>query len=190
MTGLVGAVRSALGAGVVDVDPGFGPVTIDVSPSAWVPALVALSESGATFFDFLTAYDELQDGFAVVAHVSTPDAADHVLLRTRVPRRDPVLASATGVYAGAAWHERETHEMFGVEFEGNDRLDPLLLQPGFQGRPLRKDFVLASRVVAPWPGTKEPGESASTPSASGRRRVLPPGVPADWPRPPADGPDS
>ena len=49
--------------------------------------------------------------------------------------------------------------MFGIDFTGHDALDPLLLPDGFEGHPLRKDFVLASRVAKPWPGAKEPGES-------------------------------
>ena len=36
---------------------------------------------------------------------------------------------------------------------------PLLLPDGFEGHPLRKDFVLAARVAKAWPGAKEPGES-------------------------------
>ena len=46
--------------------------------------------------------------------------------------------------------------MFGIDF-GESKLAPLLLPDGFEGHPLRKEFVLASRVVKPWPGAKEPG---------------------------------
>ena len=80
------------------------------------------------------------------------------------------------MYAGAGWHERETHEMFGIDFAGHRDLDPLLLPDGFEGHPLRKDFVLASRVAKPWPGAKEPGESDHE-AAPSRRRTRPPGVP-------------
>jgi NADH-quinone oxidoreductase subunit C len=45
--------------------------------------------------------------------------------------------------------------------------------------PLRKDFVLASRVAKAWPGAKEPGESDEK-RAPSRRRVVPPGVPEGW----------
>ena len=75
-----------------------------------------------------------------------------LLLRTTVPHEAPVLPSAVDVYAGAAWHERETHEMFGVDFTGHPGLDRLLLPDSFEGHPLRKDFPLLARMVKPWPG--------------------------------------
>jgi NADH-quinone oxidoreductase subunit C len=81
------------------------------------------------------------------------------------------------VFAGADWHERETHEMFGIEFSGHPGLAPLLLPPGFEGHPLRKDFVLAARVAKAWPGEKEPGGDRP------RRRARPLGVPEDWEQP-------
>ena len=69
--------------------------------------------------------------------------------------------------------------MFGIDFAGHEPFEPLLLPDGFEGHPLRKDFVLASRVAKPWPGAKEPGESDGEASPS-RRRTRPPGVPEDW----------
>jgi NADH-quinone oxidoreductase subunit C len=157
----------------------FGSLTVDVAPDTWVAALTyARDELGCLFFDWLTGVDELADGFGVVAHVYAPEAGHHLLIRTRVPRAEPVLPTVTGVYRGANWHERETYEMFGVIFDGHPDLKPLLLPDGFEGHPLRKEFVLAARVAKPWPGAKEPGESGH--GAPSRRRMLPPGVPDDW----------
>jgi NADH-quinone oxidoreductase subunit C len=157
----------------------FGTLTVDVPPELWAAALTfARDDLACGFFDWLTAVDELEDGFAIVAHVYSLEEGHHLIVRTRVPREDPRLATATDVYRGANWHERETHEMFGVHFDGHPDLKPLLLPDGFEGHPLRKEFVLAARVAKPWPGAKEPGESAH--GAPSRRRMLPPGVPQDW----------
>jgi NADH-quinone oxidoreductase subunit C len=149
----------------------------DVSPSSWVEALTyARDELGCGFFDFLSAVDELEDGMRVVAHVYSIASRQHVLLRTLLPAGDLVLPTACFVYKGANWHERETHEMFGVRFDGHPNLVPLLLPDGFEGHPLRKDFVLASRVAKQWPGEVDPGQSLSELKPR-RRRNLPPGVP-------------
>ncbi|HEX6467610.1 MAG TPA: NADH-quinone oxidoreductase subunit C [Streptosporangiaceae bacterium] len=163
------------------VDETFGTLTVDVPAGRWVDALrFARDDLGCGFFDWLTGVDELADGLGVVAHVYSLESGHHLLVRTRVPRAEPVLATATGVYRGANWHERETYEMFGVIFDGHPDLKPLLLPDGFEGHPLRKDFVLAARVAKPWPGALEPGESGA--GAPSRRRLRPPGVPADWGR--------
>jgi NADH-quinone oxidoreductase subunit C len=176
VSAVVAGVQSALGADALSLTPGFGPAVLDVAREAWLPAVAAAAAAGATYADVLTAYDELDLGFAVVAHVSTPDASDHVLLRTRVPREEPELASVAGVHRGLAWHERSAHEMFGIRFAGNGDLSPLRLQPSLGAHPLRKDFVLAARVARPWPGEKDPAGD----TGRARRRTLPPGVPEGW----------
>ena len=171
----------------------------DVPLQQWTAALTAARHEGFDFFDWLTAVDETDaaesPGFDLVCHLMNSStgrgALARVLIRTRVPGGQSA-ASATGLWSGAAWHERETHEMFGIDFEGFDDgtglgLRPLLLPDGFEGTPLRKSFVLAARVSKAWPGAKEPGEGSDEggPSRSGgaragspsRRKISPPGVP-------------
>jgi NADH-quinone oxidoreductase subunit C len=163
-------------------DEGFGPLTVTVPATSWTESLtVARDTLGCTFFDWLSAVDELAEGFAVVCHLARHrrDDVQHLLVRTTVPREQPSLPSAVRVFAGASWHERETTEMFGVTFHDAPEAQPtrhLLLPEEFEGHPLRKDFVLVSRVAKPWPGAKEPGESEEGGSPS-RRRTRPPGVP-------------
>jgi len=185
------ALDALTGAGIAaTLADSFGPVTIDVPTESWVAAHEVLRDAvGFTFFDFLSAADELTDGFRVVSHLADfwgGSHVEHLIVRTLIPRDKPVLATLSDVYAGANWHERETFEMFGITFEDHPNLIPLLLPDGFEGNPLRKEFILASRVAKPWPGAKEPGESDHA-GAPGRRRTLPPGVPDSetWgPRPP------
>ncbi|MEU4701842.1 NADH-quinone oxidoreductase subunit C [Nonomuraea dietziae] len=165
----------------VQVSESWGERTVDVAASDWIELLTFCRDTGYEFFDWLSGVDEPPDAFGVVAHVYNPSTHERLLLRTRVPRADPRLPSAVGVYRGANWHERETFEMFGVIFDDHPYLVPLLLPDGFEGHPLRKDFVLAARVAKAWPGAKEPGESGH--GAPSRRKTLPPGVPADWPSP-------
>ena len=151
-------------------------LTVDVPPASWITALeTARDRLGCTYFDWLSAVDEPGTGIRVAAHVAALGPVRRLLLRTTVPHDAPALPSAVGVYAGAAWHERETHEMFGVAFADHPALDHLLLPEGFEGHPLRKDFVLAARVAKAWPGAKEPGESDH--GGPRRRQMLPPGVP-------------
>ncbi|MFJ4514213.1 NADH-quinone oxidoreductase subunit C [Streptomyces sp. NPDC088816] len=158
----------------------YDVLTVDVPPDTWISALLtARDELGCTYFDWLSAVDEPGTGFRVSAHVVALAPVRRLLVRTTVPHEAPVLPTAVDVYAGAAWHERETHEMFGVSFRDHPGLDHLLLPETFEGHPLRKDFVLAARVAKAWPGAKEPGEPAAGAAHGGpkRRQMLPPGVP-------------
>ncbi|QQC90829.1 NADH-quinone oxidoreductase subunit C [Streptomyces alfalfae] len=176
MTGWLPSPVEELFGPEATADESYDVLTVDVPPAQWITALeTARTTLACTYFDWLSAVDEPGTGFRVCAHVVALSPVRRLLLRTTVAHEAPALASAVGVYAGAAWHERETHEMFGVTFEGHPGLAPLLLPDSFEGHPLRKDFVLAARVAKAWPGAKEPGESEH--GGPKRRQMLPPGVP-------------
>ncbi|MEO6712009.1 MAG: NADH-quinone oxidoreductase subunit C [Mycobacteriales bacterium] len=145
----------------IETESSYGTATVTVPRERFADAVTfAKTTRGLdfTFFDFLTGVDEADNGYGVVTHLYSPIHGHHVLIRTVVPNDDPHLPSLSGVFAGANWHERETWEMFGVVFDGHPNLVKLLLSDEFEGHPLRKEFLLTSRVVKPWPGAKEPGE--------------------------------
>ena len=149
-----------------------------VAPESWPAAVEQARADGFTFFDWLGAEDQIgrSDTLRVVLALRRLDRPGEVaLLGVELPRAAPRLASIREIFAGAAWHEREAAELFGVEFTGGQR-GRLLLGSGFVGTPLRKDEVLAARTGAGWPGAKEPGESGEVADPD-RRRLVPPGVP-------------
>lgn len=148
----------------------------EVSSQEWLVAAEALKAAGFDYFDWLGCVDEIgrRDCFRIMLVVRNLAAdAEPRMLSCLLSRDDPRIPSVHGVFAGAAWHEREVAELFGVEFVGGDSRR-LLLNPDFHGTPLRKDDVLAARTGLDWPGAKDPGESNA---ASNRRRMMPPGVP-------------
>ena len=62
------------------------------------------------------------------------------MLKVSLDAENPKVASVTSLWEAASWYERETHDLFGVEFDGNPNLKPLLLYEGFEGFPGRKSF--------------------------------------------------
>ena len=92
--------------------------------------------------------------FQVFARVT--DIKRHVGVTLKVDVDDEggdlAIDSWHAVYAGANWHERETHEMYGISFTGHPDLRNMYLPTDFEGYPLRKDFPLLARMVKPWPG--------------------------------------
>jgi NADH-quinone oxidoreductase subunit C len=166
-----------------------------VLPEDWLAAVESAKAEGFDYFDWLGCVDEIgrQDCLRVVLVIrNVGRGAEPRMLTCSLPRSAPRIDTVSGVFAGAAWHEREVAELFGVEFIGGDHRR-LLLSPEFEGTPLRKDEVLAARTGMNWPGAKEPGEREASP---GRRRLVPPGVPdsavwgdRDASQPPADPAD-
>jgi len=63
-----------------------------------------------------------------------------VAVRCRIRRDNPELPTVSGVFPGANWHERETHDFFGIRFSGHPDLSPLLLPEDADFHPLLKDF--------------------------------------------------
>ena len=179
---IVDDARAALGADLVDslVKPG-DEVWLRVSTSAWRTAAVALRAVGFEYFCFLSAIDwmpspfgkgendptapaperddTVKQGYAggstrlqVLARLVHPTLHVGVNIKCDVPDDDPVVESWVTVFAGANWHERETHEMFGIGFAGHPDLRNMYLPTDFEGHPMRKDFPLLARMVKPWPG--------------------------------------
>ena len=117
-------------------------------------------ESGAAMTSGLAGGDTR---FQVFARLYSTTRHWGVTLKADLDDTKPTVESISAVYRGADWHERETWEMYGFEFEGHPRLRHLYLPGEFEGYPLRKDFPLLSREVKPWPGLVDveplPGET-------------------------------
>jgi NADH-quinone oxidoreductase subunit C len=112
-------------------------------------------EFACDYCDFTTGVDLGDDGFEVVTHLFSIAHGHNVRLKVRLPHEDPVCPTISDLFPGSNWHERETREMFGIEFEGHPQPVKLLLSEPFEGHPLRKDFPLMSREAKPWPGAAE-----------------------------------
>lgn len=104
-----------------------------------------LKEAPAHDMDYLanlTAIDYPPETIAVVYHLhSMSQKHGPVALRVKLPRANPVVASVTPIWRGAEFQEREAYDLFGVVFEGHPDLRRILMWEGFQGHPMRKDYV-------------------------------------------------
>ena len=84
--------------------------------------------------------------FEVIYHVWSTSRKTLAAMRTSVSRDQPTLPSLTQVWEGANFHERETHEMFGINFEGHPNPALLLLPEDWNANPpLRRDFLLRTK---------------------------------------------
>lgn len=91
--------------------------------------------------DAVTGMDWLAQGLMEVVYDYLHFSSGlRVAIRTRIPRSEPSIATISTVYQGANWHERETHDMFGIKFVGHPDLTPFLLPDDADFHPLRKDY--------------------------------------------------
>ena len=176
-------------------------VWVRIRTDAWRAAGFALRDVlGCAYFCFLSAIDwlpspygrseddptlpaperssEIKQGYTggdtrmqVFARAINIDLHFGVTLKADVPDDDLEIDSWIDVFAGANWHERGVHEMFGIGFRGHPDLRNIYLPTEFEGHPLRKDFPLLARLVKPWPGIVDveplPGEDAEDEGAEG-----------------------
>jgi len=179
--GIIDDLRAAIGERLLDTHllPQTD-LWVRVASDAWADTAAALQSRGFDYFCFLSAIDwmpspfgkgedvpgeepaerdtEIRQGytggdtrFQVFARVT--DLRRHVGVTVKADVPDTmVMPTWMPWYAGANWHERETHEMFGIGFEGHPDLRNMYLPGEFEGHPLRKDFPLLARMIKPWPG--------------------------------------
>jgi len=78
---------------------------------------------------------------------SVPGQEDFILaVSESVPRDNPVVPTMVDVWKGAEYHERETHEMFGINFQGHPDQSHILLPEDWNDLPpLRKEYVSPGR---------------------------------------------
>jgi NADH-quinone oxidoreductase subunit C len=82
--------------------------------------------------------------FTVVYHVFSTTAHEYVRLAADcADNTAPEVPSATDIWPGANWHEREAYDMFGIRFLGHPDLRRILMWDEYPHFPLRKDFPLA-----------------------------------------------
>ena len=153
-------------------------IHIYVTRDQWVEAAtIARDEANLGFFSWLSAVDwakevavgepvddvdNLEERFEVLCRLSSAVDDTAVILSTSLDKDDARLDTLVPVYSGAAWHERETAEMFGIDFPGHPNLIKLYLPQEFEGHPLRKSFALGARIAKPWPGKVDVEDMPST----------------------------
>ena len=112
-----------------------------VSPDQVVAVAEQLDKEGLAL-DTITGVDWMAEGqMEVVYDYFHPARALRVVVRTRIPRDKPEIPTIHKVFPGANWHERETHDFFGIRFLGHPNLTPFLLPEDADYHPLRKDFA-------------------------------------------------
>lgn len=106
-----------------------------------LPAAARILLAQEFFIESITGVDWIKEGqIEVVYDFNHWRTLCRVVIRTRTDRTTPEVPTICDIYSGANWHERETHDFFGVTFTGHPDLSPLLLPEDADYHPLLKDF--------------------------------------------------
>jgi len=123
----------------------YGMLVLQATPAQLLPLVQRLhGEFAFALFLDVTAVDltPRTPRFDVVYHFLCPQRHQRVRLKVPVTEQDPTVPTLTGMYGSARFMEREAHDMYGIRFDGNADLRPILLYEGFTGHPLRKDYPM------------------------------------------------
>jgi NADH-quinone oxidoreductase subunit C len=85
--------------------------------------------------------------FDVVYHLYSIGRNQRVRLKVGVDEADTTVPSLTSLWAAANWGERETYDMYGIEFSGHPNMTRILMPDDWQGHPLRKDYPLIEEEI-------------------------------------------
>jgi NADH-quinone oxidoreductase subunit C/D len=113
-----------------------------VSPTNSLEVFRHLKEQlGYDYLANLTSAD-YADCYEVVYHLSSIAKGGAPLgVKVRTGKEDPAVPSLTPLWTGANFQEREVWDMMGIRFDGHPSLKRILLWEGFEGFPLRKDYL-------------------------------------------------
>ena len=115
-----------------------------VKPPRVAEAARFLRDDPALDFQFLNSISAVDfiEHFQVVYHLTSLRQQHTGVVKARVYGREALsLPSVYPVWRGADFQEREVWDLMGVRFEGHPNLKRILLWEGFEGHPLRKDFL-------------------------------------------------
>ncbi len=129
-------------AGFLDAKFDRDELTLSVAPNDIIPALKALKAAGYNAFEDMTAVDwfPTEPRFQLSYHILSHQYKERIRLRAMVDSDNPAVDSATAVWPGANYYEREVFDLFGVRFEGHPNLRRILMPEDWTGYPLRKDY--------------------------------------------------
>lgn len=140
-------LQDRFGAEIVEWKEPWGELTVVVKPEAIVRVCQFLRDEPGLEYNFLSSVTGVDLGvetdprFEVVYHLYSISQHHRIRLKVRV-NEDELVPTVTGVWKAADWYERETYDLFGVEFDGHPDLRRIMMPDDYEGHPLRKDFPL------------------------------------------------
>lgn len=147
---LIDAIREAFPTEVAEAYSFLGLRHLCVGKDRITDILTFLRKNAQESFDFLSdetaTHWPAEEEFELVYVLFSFETHKRLVVKTRIREWEPI-DSATVIWSGADWLEREIYDMFGIRFEGHPNLKRILLPEDWTGFPLRKDYDMRLQDV-------------------------------------------
>jgi NADH-quinone oxidoreductase subunit C len=125
----------------------FGLLTFGTSAENIHEVLRFLKEDSELKFNYLTDitgihFPELELSIGVIYHLHSLTNNIRVRIKVFIDGNDPKIPTATTLWEGANWMERETYDFFGINFEGHPNLVRILNVDEMTVFPMRREYPL------------------------------------------------
>ena len=124
------------------IEPEAGHPSIVVEPEVWHAVAECLKSDPALAFDYLRIVSGVDyvEWMEAVYHLFSYQHEHDAVIKVKLDRDKPAIASVMDLWPAADWHERETYDLLGIIFEGREGLTRILCPDDWVGHPLRKDY--------------------------------------------------
>ncbi|HKG08085.1 MAG TPA: NADH-quinone oxidoreductase subunit C [Pedobacter sp.] len=144
---LVTLLTARFGGKIIGVNEPYGLLTFETTKDVIIDVLEFLKENAIANFNFLTDitavhYPGKKHGIAVVYHLHSMVKGVRIRVKVFIDEHHPEIPTATTLWNGANWMERETYDLFGVRFEGHPDLRRILNMDDLGVHPMLKQYPL------------------------------------------------
>jgi NADH-quinone oxidoreductase subunit C len=144
---IIGLITAKFGDTVISEGEPYGLLTIQTGREQIIDLLTFLKEHATLKFGFLTDitaihYPELEKPIGVIYHLHSLQNNIRVRIKVFMADGDVHIPSATVLWDGANWMERETYDFFGVNFTGHPDLRRILNVDDMTVFPMRREYPL------------------------------------------------
>ena len=142
-------LRNAHSESIVDTEFHRDRATLVANPQSITQVLNHLKSKGYTFLASLHGVDYYphEPRLGVLYELLDMRRVDRITVKARVSTDEPNIPTATGLFAGADFQEREVYDMFGVNFDGHPDMRRILMPEDYEGFPQRRDFPVGGEPV-------------------------------------------
>lgn len=145
-------LNAQFGDGIISWDASSDILTLEVVPSINLKVLTFLYDEPTLGFQFLTDLtgvhypDQPGKEIGVVYHLHNLKENARLRMKIFVPIEKSDVFTASGLFSGANWMERETFDFYGIHFIGHPNLKRVLNVDEMDYHPLRKEYPLEDQT--------------------------------------------